>query len=74
MRITHTYALLEVSPGAYEEIAGKLRAAGYDHAFDEGAIDMHGLALTKSVPERDGPAPAPAPGSDRYDPYLYDTR
>jgi hypothetical protein len=45
-RQTHTYAILEVSDDAYHEIAGKLRAAGYDHAFHEdGAIDMHGIAL-----------------------------
>lgn len=46
IRSTHTYAELEVSPAAYEEIAAKLRAAGYDHAFMEnGAIDMHRIGL-----------------------------
>lgn len=44
--MTHTYAMLEVSRAAYDEIAAKLREAGYDHAFrPEGcrmAIDMHG--------------------------------
>jgi hypothetical protein len=46
MASTHTYALLEVSKAAFDEIAAKLRAAGYDHAFrDAGEIDMHGLAL-----------------------------
>lgn len=46
---TYTYVLLPVSRSAYEEIAGKLRAAGYDHVFEsnEGrvVIDMHGLGL-----------------------------
>lgn len=47
--MSYTYALLEVSRLAYDEIAGKLRAAGYDHAFgrDE-EIDMHGIAI---IPE-----------------------
>jgi hypothetical protein len=55
MTVTHTFVKLEVSDSAYREVAGKLAAAGYDHAFipqDEGepaAIDMHGIAL---VPER----------------------
>lgn len=47
--MTYTYAILEVSTAAFEEIAGKLRAAGYDQAFhdeDDGVvIDMHGIAL-----------------------------
>jgi len=49
LRQTHTYALLEVSSGVYDEIAAKLRAAGYDHAFDihTGAIDMQGIGLVK---------------------------
>ena len=45
MRATHTYAVLDVSEAAYTEIADKLKAAGYDHAFDNGVIDMHGIAL-----------------------------
>lgn len=47
-RTTYTYAVLEISQAAYDEIAQKLRAAQYDHAFhhDEGeVIDMHGIAL-----------------------------
>lgn len=48
LRQTHTYALLEISEAAYEEIAGKLREAGYGHAFGEdGEIDMHGIAVIK---------------------------
>jgi hypothetical protein len=51
LRVTHTYVTLDVSPAAYDEIAGLLRAAGYDHAFnDKGEIDMHGIALTKGDP------------------------
>ncbi len=47
---THTYALLEISIEAYEEIEQKLRQAGYDHAFSEdGHIDMHGIALVKEA-------------------------
>lgn len=55
-RQTHTYAELELSQAAYDEIAGKLRAAGYDHAFMTGedangppAIDMHGIGVTRAA-------------------------
>ncbi len=45
--MTHTYALMEVSRAAFDEIKAKLLAAGYDHAVhDDGAtLDMHGIAL-----------------------------
>lgn len=49
--MTHTYAELEVSAEAFDEIAEKLRGAGYDHAFvGDGwtpptKVDMHGIAL-----------------------------
>lgn len=50
IRTTHTYAILEVSKGSFEEIKVALELAGYeDNAFyysDEGlVIDMHGIAL-----------------------------
>lgn len=45
--MTHTFATLEVTDSTYEEIEKKLKEAGYDHAFIEGAIDMNGIALTK---------------------------
>ena len=52
--MTYTYAILEVSKEAYEEIAAKLNAAGYQHAFHEDAgrevIDMHGIALKQETP------------------------
>ena len=43
---TRTYVELELSRAAYEEIAQKLRVAGYDHCFDGETIDMHGLGVT----------------------------
>lgn len=47
--MTYTYAVLEVSRTAYDEILAKLAAAGYQHAFhDDGGsevVDMHGIAL-----------------------------
>lgn len=44
--MSHTYALLEVSPSSYEEIKAKLLDAGYGHAINDlGEIDMHGIAL-----------------------------
>lgn len=51
MRQTHTYVTLEVSEATWNEIAAKLREAGYDHVFgDGGEIDMHGLALVQPDP------------------------
>lgn len=52
--MTYTYAVLEVSPAAYEEIREKLVKAGYQHAFHEDrthgpVIDMHGIALGKEA-------------------------
>lgn len=48
-RSTHTLAILEISKSTYEEIAEKLKAAGYDHAFLHGrdtvGIDMTGIML-----------------------------
>ena len=46
--MTYTYALLEISEAAYDEIKAKLNEAGYHQAFgEEGEIDMHGIALVK---------------------------
>lgn len=44
--MSHTYALLGVSPTAHAEIEAIMRAAGYGHAIEGKEIDMHGLALT----------------------------
>ena len=67
MKTTHTFALLELSPAAFEEIASKLREAGYGHAFTEHAdgravIDMHGIAVLP-LPPQVLAAPAPEPAS-----------
>ena len=47
--MSHTYAILEVSVVAFEEIKQKLEAAGYWQAFHEGSggfvIDMQGIAV-----------------------------
>jgi|SRR6185295_6072699 len=50
--MTYTYAILEVSPSAYQEIHDALERAGYAHCFEgrEGVIDMHGLALRAKDP------------------------
>lgn len=49
MRQTHTYAILEVSKEAFDEIFKMLDDAGYQQAFHqndgETVIDMHGIAL-----------------------------
>ena len=53
--MVYTYAELEVSPAVYDEIASKLRAAGYGDAFvtEHGehnpTIDMHGLGLVRGA-------------------------
>lgn len=51
--MTRTYAVLEVSRATFDEIADKLREAGYGHAFDDGGrtIDMHGIGL-QAAPNR----------------------
>lgn len=46
IRQTHTYAILELSKAAVDEISEKLREAGYDHAFHDGVVDMHGIAVS----------------------------
>ena len=43
--MSHTYAILEVSPETFEEISKKLKDAGYDHAFHGNLVDMHGIAI-----------------------------
>jgi hypothetical protein len=46
--MTYTCATLEVSQAAYDEIAAKLREAGYDHAFTEdGMVDMTHIGLVR---------------------------
>jgi hypothetical protein len=46
---TRTFAIMELSKGAYAEIAEALARAGYDQAFieDDGRVllDMHGIAV-----------------------------
>lgn len=51
--MTHTYAIMEVSQKAYDEIRGKLEAAGYSDQIDQdGSLDMHGIALAvEDVPK-----------------------
>lgn len=45
----HTFAMLELSASAFEEVKEKLTAAGYSHAFTEvdgkPVIDMHGIGV-----------------------------
>ncbi len=60
IRQTHTFALLELSGPAFEEVKGKLTAAGYGHAFTEvdgkPVIDMHGIAVVAEPPGIESPA------------------
>ncbi|KKN36065.1 hypothetical protein LCGC14_0777600 [marine sediment metagenome] len=53
--MTHTYVELEVSAAVFDEIRGRMLAAGYDHVFSEGrAIDMHGIALIRGKRKTQG--------------------
>jgi hypothetical protein len=58
MTYTYTYAILEVSERAYEEIKRGLLKAGYKHALtgagrEKNVLDMHGIALQKKrIPAR----------------------
>lgn len=49
--MTYTYALLEINGLAFDEIKGKLVAAGYSDQLQESdgriVIDMHGIGLAK---------------------------
>lgn len=50
--MTYTYAILEVSQSAYDEIKSKLEEAEYQDQFIESRdhgliIDMHGIAIAK---------------------------
>lgn len=45
IRTAYTFVELEISRAAWQEIADKLRAAGYDHCFEGETIDMHGIAI-----------------------------
>jgi hypothetical protein len=63
--MTYTFATLEVSRLAYDEVRAKLLEAGYEHAItsdssEEELIDMHGIALvsTKSDNADDRSSPA----------------
>jgi hypothetical protein len=53
MPMTYTYAILEISAAAYNEIRKKLEAAGYSDQFheDDGreVIDMHGIAIAEET-------------------------
>ena len=55
--LPYTVATLVISESAFQEISGKLRAAGYGHLFImNGAIDMTGIGLI-AEPPRAAPQP-----------------
>ncbi|WP_322055676.1 hypothetical protein [Burkholderia cenocepacia] len=55
--MTYTVATLALSASAFQEIAGKLRAAGYSHLFMlDGTIDMTGIGIA-TEPPRAAPKP-----------------
>ena len=53
--MSYSLATLDISRAAYDEIAAKLRAAGYEHVFTvEGLINMICIGLT-ATPAPIGP-------------------
>src|SRR6516165_2840434 len=59
--MTHTYAILKVSPPTYNEVARRMQQAGHNNVFHEGkgkhpVIDMHGIALEPDVEIKPGEA------------------
>ncbi len=48
--MTRTYALLEISEAAWQEIHDKLDEAGRMVVAKNGEIDMHGIALVREDP------------------------
>ena len=52
--MTYTYVILEISQAAYDEIANKLKEAGYSEGFQHNdgrrVIDMHGIAIAVTPP------------------------
>jgi hypothetical protein len=67
-RSTHTVALLEVSKETWSEIAKRLRAAGYDHAFIGDVIDMTGIGLVALPTTLRRCEPCNGPGPTLWDP------
>lgn len=59
--MTHTYATLEISAKAFDEISRKLNDAGYYKAFDDKGtqIAMEGIALVR---QEEPKKPVPPPG------------
>lgn len=56
--MSHTYAIMAVSHSTHKEVSELLKAAGYDHAFQndsaEGPVlDMHGIAIALDVHKQD---------------------
>jgi len=64
--MSHTYAIVEVSEGAFREIRAALVAADYGHAIHHGpdgeVIDMSGLAL--GIEDRSANGESHKPSSD----------
>jgi hypothetical protein len=55
LMMTHTFATMEISDSAYNEIVKILRDVGYyDHVanYADGALDMHGIGLVRRTPEK----------------------
>lgn len=56
--MSHTYAIIVLSPRSYREIRQNLEDAGYRHAIgddsDGEVLDMHGIVFIEGEEEEDG--------------------
>jgi hypothetical protein len=55
--MTHTFATLDIAGHVWDEIAARLKAAGYGEQVDGDTIDMHGIGLVKSDRKRASETP-----------------
>jgi len=70
LRQTHTSVTLEISRETHDEIAGKLLAAGYDHAvYASGEVDMHGIVLVP-VASKEGPRSPNLPLNEQFNDFC----
>jgi hypothetical protein len=49
-KVTSTYARMEISSEAFDEIASLLRKAGYAYAITDVGLDVRGICLTRADP------------------------
>ncbi len=66
--MTYTYADLEISQTAFDEIKLKLANTGYLSAFESGGLDMNGIRLSRALMPVIWDEPNPNPLPEGMDP------